>query len=86
MKTFLAMLAVAGTVTAMTAMSATDAAAWGCFARGTTGATGWSWAYNSRGAAVRRALSECAVRTPRGEMCRITNCSRYANESGYWGR
>ena len=42
--------------------------------------------YAYRNAAVRGALRQCAVRTPRGEMCHITQCSPYAESPGYWGR
>ncbi len=48
--------------------------AWGCFARGTTGATGYSYGYYYLGWAERRALSECAVRTPRWGRCYIVRC------------
>lgn len=54
--------------------STQEAAAWGCEARGTTGARGSSWNYSTRAQATRRALNECAVRTPRSGRCRITYC------------
>jgi hypothetical protein len=50
-----------------------DAAAWTCHARSPTGSWGWGSA-GSIPAAQRRALYECAIRTPRGYVCRITRC------------
>jgi len=52
---------------------ASDASAWTCHARSPTGSWGWGSA-GSIPAAQRRALYECAVRTPRGYVCRITRC------------
>ena len=52
----------------------TEASAWGCYASSPS-ANGRSWNYGSRGGAVRRALAECAVRTPRGQTCYIRSCS-----------
>lgn len=59
---------------ALLAVSAESADAWQCNARSRT-ATGWGIA-STRSAASYRALSECAIRTPRGYMCRITRCRR----------
>lgn len=50
------------------------AEAWQCTARSRT-ATGWGISA-SRAVAARIALQQCAVRTPRGLMCRITRCRR----------
>lgn len=54
--------------------STQEADAWACEARGTSGARGWSTRYSSRAQASRRALNECARRTPRSGRCRITYC------------
>jgi hypothetical protein len=35
----------------------------------------YGWGQGSLSYARRRALSECAVRTPRGYYCRITRCT-----------
>lgn len=59
---------------ALLAVSVESAAAWQCTARSRT-ATGWAVA-PSRSAAAYRALRECAVRTPRGALCRISRCRR----------
>jgi hypothetical protein len=53
--------------------SAPEAQAWGCEAR-SPNSRGWSSGYRSRTEATRRALRECAVRTPRNRTCRITYC------------
>jgi hypothetical protein len=53
--------------------TAPEAQAWGCEARSPS-SRGWSSGYNSRAQAQRRALQECAVRTPRNRTCRITYC------------
>ena len=52
----------------------TEASAWICMARSATGAWGRGWHTYSLGYAKRRALLECAVRTPRGYTCYITGC------------
>jgi len=52
----------------------TEASAWVCYARGDTGATGWGSHDYDIGYARRRALRECAIRTPRGAMCYLTGC------------
>jgi hypothetical protein len=50
----------------------TEASAWYCRA---DSPSAYGWGRNdSRSAAIRRALRECAVRTPRGQVCRITYC------------
>ncbi len=51
-----------------------EASAWSCRADSPS-AYGWSSNYYSLNAARRRALNECAVRTPRGQVCRITYCN-----------
>jgi hypothetical protein len=50
----------------------TQASAWYCRADSPS-AYGWGEDY-SRRAAIRRALAECAVRTPRRQTCRISYC------------
>lgn len=57
----------------MFALVPTDASAWTCRARSPTGAWGWGSNY-SLYAAQRRALWECAIRTPRWSRCYITRC------------
>lgn len=52
---------------------ASQASAWYCQAHGTTGASGWGTNSNLS-VAQRRALAECAVRTPRGQMCYLQFC------------
>ena len=54
------------------AASATTASAWYCRAD-SRNAYGWGSSSNL-GSAKRIALSQCAVRTPRGRYCRITSC------------
>jgi len=61
-------------VAASLALFSTEASAWICQARGTTGAWGRGWHNYSLGYAKRRALAECAVRTSRGHTCYITGC------------
>lgn len=51
----------------------TEASAWICYARSPTGSWGWGSSH-SLSVARRRALAECAIRTPRGYWCRITSC------------
>jgi hypothetical protein len=70
-KTILASLFIAAV--AITLMPS-EASAWVCYARGDTGATGWGSHPYSLSYARRRALAECAVRTPRGSMCYLTGC------------
>jgi hypothetical protein len=69
-KPFIAAVVIAA---ALIPALARDASAWTCYARSPTGSWGWGSNY-SQGAAQRRALNECAVRTPRGYVCRITGC------------
>jgi len=67
-KTLLAMSAVGFILT----LVPTEASAWVCRADSAS-AYGWgSHAY--RGPAVRRALAECAIRTPRGQTCYLSWC------------
>ena len=54
-------------------LAPTEASAWGCYAASPS-ASGRSWNYPTRGGAVRRALAECAVRTPRYQTCYIQSC------------
>lgn len=58
---------------ALLAFVPTDASAWYCQARAPNGAWGWGRAV-SRLAANRIALTNCAVRTPRGLVCYTTSC------------
>jgi hypothetical protein len=61
---------------ALSAISVVPTAAsaeWYCMARTTTGAWGEGWS-PSQAAARKIALTECAVRTPRGLVCVITAC------------
>jgi hypothetical protein len=51
----------------------TEASAWYCRADSPS-AYGWG-SSSSRRVAVRRALAECAVRTPRYQTCRISYCN-----------
>ncbi len=71
MKMLLAAVAVAG---GLMAMSSTDASAYTCRARSGTGAWGWGSHPYSLNYARRRALYECAIRTPRRYTCYITSC------------
>jgi len=57
------------------AFFSSEASAWVCMARSPTGAWGKGWHNYSLGYAQRRALAECAVRTPRGYVCILTGCS-----------
>ena len=62
-------------VAASCALFSTEASAWICQAR-STGTTNWGrgWHPHSLEYAKRRALLECAVRTPRRYRCVITGC------------
>ena len=67
-------LIAASAITALLMFAgASQASAWYCQANGTTGATGWGTSGNLS-VAQRRALAECAVRTPRGHMCYLQFC------------
>jgi hypothetical protein len=61
--------------TSALAFGASEAFAIGCVARSPTGSYGYSTGYSTVAQARRRALYECAIRTPRGYYCRITRCS-----------
>ena len=54
-------------------VSPQSAEAYKCYARSSQ-ASGWGYHTHSLNYARRRALSECAVRTPRGYTCYITSC------------
>ncbi len=56
------------------AFLSSEASAWYCTAASPS-ATGWGRHNYSLGYARRRALAECAVRTPRYQTCYITGCS-----------
>jgi hypothetical protein len=71
MRYLIATLAIAG---AMLAFAPSEASAWVCRAASPTGSWGTGWHNYSLGYARRRALAECAVRTPRGFVCYITGC------------
>jgi hypothetical protein len=69
MKKWFLMVALAGSAMAM---ASTEASAWYCRADSPS-AYGWATRY-SLWAAKRRALYECAIRTPRYQTCYITSC------------
>ena len=54
----------------------TPADAWYCRATSSTGSWGWGYHPRSLAYAKRRALMECAVRTPRNRTCYIRFCRR----------
>ena len=54
------------------ALMSSEASAWYCRAESPS-ASGWGSDY-SRRAASRRALAECAIRTPRRQTCYIVYC------------
>lgn len=55
------------------AMSSSEASAWYC--RATSGSGAWGWGSSaSLYRAQRIALYQCAIRTPRGYVCRIRYC------------
>jgi hypothetical protein len=68
--TFAALILAAATL----AVFSSEASAWVCYAASPTGSTGWGSHNYSIGYARRRALLECAVRTPRRYTCYITSC------------
>ena len=73
MKKYLAIAAVAAAAfTTVSFVSPTSAEAAYCTARSPY-ASGWG--QGSLNYARRRALQECAIRTPRGYTCYITSCS-----------
>jgi hypothetical protein len=71
MKHWLAALAIA---LGALAMVASEASAWVCTAASRTGSYGWGRHPTSLAYARRRALVECAARTPRRYTCYITGC------------
>ena len=56
------------------ALDTQEAQAWYCKATSPTGSWGWGRS-EYRGQAVSIALNECAIRTPRGYVCRLRYCS-----------
>jgi hypothetical protein len=56
------------------AFLATDAMAWTCTARSANGSYGWGSHPTSLSYARRRALAECAIRTPRNYTCVLQGC------------
>ena len=68
------LLLTAFVLSAASLVFAEAALAWQCTARSRT-ASGWAIS-SSRATASRNALMQCAYRTPRGLMCRITSCRR----------
>ena len=58
----------------MLALQTQEAEAWYCRANSPTGSWGWG-SSPYRGRAVSIALTQCAVRTPRGYVCRLLYCS-----------
>jgi len=71
MRNLLAALVIAA---AALAVVSSEASAWTCYARGTTGSTGWASSANLAWAR-RNALYQCAIRTPRGAQCFLTGCN-----------
>lgn len=59
---------------AMTATTS-SAFAWGCIAVSEEGTYGYSYSFDSEGAARERALNECANRTTEDAVCEITECN-----------
>ena len=57
------------------AFLASDAMAYTCVARSANGSYGWGSHPYSLGYARRRALAECAIRTPRNYTCVLTECN-----------
>lgn len=55
-------------------MSVEAQARWVCRAYSPTGSYGWGAHNTSQGYARERALAECAIRTPRGYVCRLRSC------------
>jgi hypothetical protein len=51
----------------------TASAEWYCLAKSPTGSWGEGWS-PAKAAAAKIALAECAVRTPRGQVCVLTSC------------
>lgn len=66
-------IAAATIAAGLTMLVPVDAEAWYCRARSPS-ASGWGSHPNSLSYARQRALTECAVRTPRRQVCRITTC------------
>lgn len=76
MKLFVAVCGVIGASTILLAgTQAAEARSWVCKATSSTGSWGWG-AHRKRSAAKRRALLECAVRTPRSRVCYVRWCRR----------
>ena len=71
MKVFMSALVIAGGFIVMVPTQAS--AAWTCHASSRTGSYGWAVNRSLR-VAQRRALWECARRTPRGYTCYIRRC------------
>jgi hypothetical protein len=57
------------------ALLASDAEAYTCVARSANGSYGWGSHNYSLAYARRRALAECAIRTPRNYTCVLTECN-----------
>ena len=70
-KTILASLLFAAVVIPL---MSSDAEAYRCVARSANGSYGWGSHPDSLGYARRRALAECAIRTPRNYTCVLTEC------------
>ena len=67
---FAALILAAATL----AIFSSEASAWACTAASSNGSTGWGSHPSNLASARRRALAECAVRTPRRYTCYITAC------------
>ena len=74
MRPFVRSLLLAGLAAGTVLASVETASAWSCTARSRT-AMGWGVS-GYRAQAANIALTQCAYRTPRGLMCRITRCRR----------
>ena len=78
MKSIIVFSSIIGLVTAVTV---SEAAAWGCAARPQVGPTGRSWGQSSESAAQYVALKECKIgATLRGMgPCRVIACNPFVN-------
>ena len=72
--TYLKAMALVATTVGFMAIDTQAAQAWYCKATSPTGSWGWGRS-EYRGQAVSIALNECAIRTPRGYVCRLRYCS-----------
>lgn len=61
-------------LTASALVPTTSAYAWGCIAVSAEGTYGYSYDFDTRSQAEKRALNECANRTTDDSYCEITEC------------